>query len=153
MPVYQCVAPTEFTSAENRHEIAREFTRVHTRITSAPAAFVNVIFIDVEPDHTFTAGESVRRTVITGFIRAGRDAETRGQLLRGISQTWSRITGQEINELLLGLVEVDPTSAMEAGLILPAPGKEAEWAVENADAIAELKKKDSAHSESLRAGR
>ncbi len=144
MPLYQCIAPSEFIGITNRREIAREFTRIHTEITAAPASFVNVVFVDTEIDRTFTAGESVRRTVITGFIRAGRDEQIRGRLLRGLSQTWSQITGQEIDELLIGLIDVDPTSAMEAGLILPAPGKEAEWAAENAEVIAALKKKDTA---------
>jgi hypothetical protein len=29
--------------------------------------------------------------------------------------------------LIIGLNEIDPTSIMEAGLIMPAPGEEAAW--------------------------
>ena len=139
MPVYQCLAPADLIEPPARKRIAEEFTRIHTAVTGAPAAFVNVVFIDTSEDRTFTAGEPVRRTIITGFIRAGRDEPTRARLLHQLSEAWSQVTGQKIPELVLGLIDVDPTSAMEAGLILPAPGREAEWTERHASTLNSLR--------------
>jgi hypothetical protein len=40
--------------------------------------------------------------------------------------------------LIVGLTEVDASSVMEAGLIFPQPGQEAEWLEQNRDKLAAL---------------
>ena len=96
------------------------------------------MFLAYEPGTYFTAGKPHTSSVINGTIRAGRDRETRARLLTELSQAWVSITGQDAREVLIGLNEVDPTSVMEAGLIMPAPGKEADWLEPNHDALGEL---------------
>ncbi|KXF53938.1 hypothetical protein AXA44_42950 [Rhodococcus sp. SC4] len=66
-------------------------------------------------------------SVISGNIRSGRDRRSRAELLTRLSEAWITITGQDARSLLLGLNEMDPTSIMEAGLIMPPPGEEADW--------------------------
>jgi hypothetical protein len=51
---------------------------------------------------------------------------------------WTRVTGQPEQELIVGLTEVDASSVMEAGLIFPQPGQEAEWLEQNRDKLAAL---------------
>jgi hypothetical protein len=88
--------------------------------------FVNVVFIEYETSAFFTAGRPNTMSVIGGTIRAGRDRATRAELLTRLSDAWIAITGQNARIVMIGLNEIDPTSSMEAGLIMPAPG-EAAW--------------------------
>ena len=53
MPIYQCVTQPELPTADKRAEIAREITRIHCEINGAPAAFVNVPFLDASEARLF----------------------------------------------------------------------------------------------------
>jgi phenylpyruvate tautomerase PptA (4-oxalocrotonate tautomerase family) len=138
MPFYQCLVPAGSLSADNRSALAEAITEIHCTVTAAPRGFVNVLFVEYDPAAYFTAGKPHRCSVINGNIRAGRDRETRARLLTELSRAWVSITGQSPRSLLIGLNDVDPTSIMEAGLIMPAPGEEAEWLERNQEALGEL---------------
>jgi phenylpyruvate tautomerase PptA (4-oxalocrotonate tautomerase family) len=127
MPLYQCLVPAGSLDAERRSKLAEAITTVHTSVTGAPRGFVNVVFIEYEPSMYFTAGRPNTVSVVNGTIRAGRDRATRAELLTRLSDAWIAITGQDARNLVLGLNDIDPTSIMEAGLIMPAPGEEAAW--------------------------
>jgi len=127
MPLYQCLVPAGSLDADRRAALAEAITTVHTAVTGAPRGFVNVVFTEYEPSAFFTAGRPHTVSVIGGTIRAGRDRATRAELLTRLSEAWTVITGQDARSLLVGLNEIDPTSIMEAGLIMPAPGEEATW--------------------------
>jgi hypothetical protein len=47
--------------------------------------------------------------------------------MKNIVQSWTNLTGQAADQLLVNLHETDASMAMEAGIILPQPGQEAEW--------------------------
>jgi phenylpyruvate tautomerase PptA (4-oxalocrotonate tautomerase family) len=138
MPFYQCLVPAGSLSADNRSALAEAITEIHCNVTGAPRGFVNVLFAEYDPANYFTAGKPNRCSVIGGSIRAGRDRETRARLLTELSQAWVSITGQEARSILIALNDVDPTSIMEAGLIMPAPGEEEEWLQRNQDVLGEL---------------
>ncbi|MFE9320650.1 tautomerase family protein [Nocardia sp. NPDC052278] len=127
MPLYQVLVPARSLAEDHRAELAEAITAIHTSVTGAPRGFVNVVFVEYEPSAFFTAGKPNTVSVISGNIRAGRDRTSRAELLTRLSAAWTAITGQDARSLLLGLNEMDPTSIMEAGLIMPAPGEEAEW--------------------------
>lgn len=127
MPLYQCLVPAGSLDADCRAALAEAITTVHASVTGAPRGFVNVVFIEYEPSAYFTAGRPNTVSVIGGTIRAGRDRATRAELLTRLSDAWMAITGQDARSVMIGLTEVDPTSIMEAGLIMPAPGEEAAW--------------------------
>jgi phenylpyruvate tautomerase PptA (4-oxalocrotonate tautomerase family) len=138
MPFYQCLVPAGSLSADKRSALAEAITEVHCGVTGAPRGFVNVLFAEYDPANYFTAGKPNDCSVIGGSIRAGRDRESRARLLTELSQAWVSITGQDPRKVLIALNEVDPTSIMEAGLIMPAPGEEGEWLERNAEALGEL---------------
>jgi phenylpyruvate tautomerase PptA (4-oxalocrotonate tautomerase family) len=138
MPFYQCIVPAGSLNADTRATLAEAITEIHSTVTGAPRGFVNVLFAEYQPGTYFTAGKPNTCSAINGSIRAGRDRETRARLLTELSQAWVSITGQDARSLLIGLNDVDPTSIMEAGLIMPAPGEEAEWLERNQDALGEL---------------
>ncbi|WP_204079270.1 tautomerase family protein [Mycobacterium riyadhense] len=138
MPFYQCLVPAGSLSADTRAQLAKAITEIHCDVTGAPRGFVNVMFAEYDPTCYFTAGRPNTCSVINGNIRAGRDRETRARLLTELSQAWVSITGQDARSLLIGLNDVDPTSIMEAGLIMPAPGEEAQWLEQNQEVLGEL---------------
>jgi phenylpyruvate tautomerase PptA (4-oxalocrotonate tautomerase family) len=127
MPLYQCLVPAESLDADRRARLAEAITTVHTSVTDAPRGFVNVVFVEYDPSAYFTAGRPNAVSVIVASIRSGRDRATRAELLTQLSHAWIAITGQDARSVLIGLNEIDPTSIMEAGLIMPAPGEEAAW--------------------------
>ena len=51
---------------------------------------------------------------------------------------WRRVTGPPEQELIVGLTELDASSVMEAGMILPQPGQEEAWPEQNRDKLAAL---------------
>jgi phenylpyruvate tautomerase PptA (4-oxalocrotonate tautomerase family) len=138
MPFYQCLVPAGSLSSEKRAALAGAITEVHCNVTGAPRGFVNVVFLEYDPTAYFTAGRPNRCSAISGTIRAGRDRQTRARLLTELSRAWLSITGQDARSLLIGLNEIDPTSIMEAGLIMPAPGEEAAWLERNQQVLGEL---------------
>ena len=138
MPFYQCIVPAGSLNADTRATLAEAITEIHSTVTGAPRGFVNVLFVEYQPGTYFTAGKPNTCSAINGSIRAGRDRETRARLLTELSQAWVSITGQDARSLLIGLNDVDPTSIMEAGLIMPAPGEEAEWLQRNQKVLGEL---------------
>jgi phenylpyruvate tautomerase PptA (4-oxalocrotonate tautomerase family) len=127
VPLYQCLVPAGSLNADLRAGLANAVTTVHVSVTGAPRGFVNVVFVEYEKSAFFTAGRPNAVSVIAGTIRAGRDRATRAELLTRLSEAWLAITGGDARNLIIGLNEIDPTSIMEAGLIMPAPGEEAAW--------------------------
>ncbi|MFA9271241.1 MAG: tautomerase family protein [Baekduiaceae bacterium] len=138
MPVYRCSVPIGVIADEHRQPLATAITDIHVEVTGAPRHFVSVVFEERPTGVTFTGGRPAEPTIISGFVRAGREREARGALLSRISAAWCEITGQRPDQLVLGLIELDPTSTMEAGLIMPAPGEEAAWVEEHREALGAL---------------
>ena len=84
--------------------------------------------LDLPPACTTPPGEpDTHTTLINGTVRAGRSLAVRQNLMKAISQSWSSLTGQPEEQLLINITEVDASTVMEAGLILPQPGEEAAW--------------------------
>ena len=128
MPMYQCITPAGTVPDAVRPQIATEITRLHVEATNAPPSFVHVIILDVPPGAHYTAGKlDTHTTLISGTIRAGRSLAVRQNLMKAILQSWCSLTGQPEEQLLINLTEVDASTVMEAGLILPQPGEEAAW--------------------------
>jgi phenylpyruvate tautomerase PptA (4-oxalocrotonate tautomerase family) len=138
MPIYQCISREGLLDESTRVKIAGEITRIHCDATGVPPSFVNVMFIDVPNGRYFVAGRPSGHTVLNGAIRVGRDLATRQRILRGLSQMWTRLTGQTEGELLISLWENPPENVMEAGLIFPGLGQEEQWFEQNRARLTEL---------------
>lgn len=138
MPVYQVLAPKDTLTDGDRKELAAEITDIHVSVTGAPAFFVNVVFVDLEVGRVFTGGRPSGVSIISGVIREGRSADEKKQILLRLSAAFCRVAGSEPHDVLIGLTDIDPSAAMEAGLLFPAPGDEPAWLAENKDALAVL---------------
>jgi phenylpyruvate tautomerase PptA (4-oxalocrotonate tautomerase family) len=138
MPIYQCNT-SKALSPEMKAAIAKEITRIHVEFTAAPEPFINVVFSDLPLGSHYLAG-AVREngTLINAIVRAGRTLETRQALLKSLSAAWSRLTGQPERNLVIKIEEADAATIMEAGLIMPRPGEEAEWLEVNKAALGEM---------------
>ena len=124
MPIYQCSSPAGLLDDSARGKLAEEITRIHCDATGVPASYVNVIFTDVPDGHYFVAGKPAAHSFLSAAIRSGHDVTVRQSILRNLSQTWSRLTGQPEEELLLSLWENPAENAMEGGSVFPGIGQE-----------------------------
>ena len=138
MPVYECYSPKGLLTKSAKAEIADEITTIHTNATGAPELYVNVLFREIAEGDCFVARKPSSYSYLFGTIRHGRSLETRQQMLREFSRMWTRITGQSVAEFLVAIREAEPANAMEAGLVLPEPGREEQWFNENRARLAEL---------------
>jgi phenylpyruvate tautomerase PptA (4-oxalocrotonate tautomerase family) len=138
VPLYQCLVPAGSLDADTRAALAEAITTVHTSVISVPRVFVNVVFIEYEPTAYFTGGRPATVSSITATIRAGFDEALRSQLLTQVCESWSSITGQDRRRIMVSIDEVDASSRMEGGMILPSFGDEATWARAHAHELGEL---------------
>jgi len=123
MPIYQCISPEGLLDDAARRELAGEITRIHCDATGIPRLFVNVMFTDVPAGRYFVAGNPSAHSILSGAIRLGRDVATRQRILADLSATWTRLTGQPEEELLISLWENRAENAMEGGSIFPEIGQ------------------------------
>jgi phenylpyruvate tautomerase PptA (4-oxalocrotonate tautomerase family) len=138
MPFYEIeTAPGELNRV-TKADIAAEITDIHCRLTGAPAAFVNVVFREYADGDCFVARRPARRSFIMGRVRHGRPLDTRQEMMREFKDMWVRITGQSEAHLLVGLLEVDPAMALEAGMFMPEPGHEKSWFEQHRAALERL---------------
>jgi len=119
MPYYQFHIPSDSPSAGLKAEIAAAVTKVHTSVTGAPARYVNVAFIEVAPGNLFVADQPVRQGRLVGLIRSGRTPQVKHDLITGLADAWSAVTGEPREGLALFLQEVPGSNVMEYGEILP----------------------------------
>lgn len=130
MPVYQCYSPPGLLSESAKARIADEITTIHTSATGAPELFVNVL--------------STRSRWVTASLAANRRAtptcsapSATGAMPRPAKRCCANSRGcgvvppASLKPNFVALTEVDPANGMEAGLVLPEPGREQEWFDEN----------------------
>ena len=138
MPIYECYSRKGLLTEAGQQQIAKEITAIHCEATGAPPSFVNVMFLEIPAGGSFATAQPSTRSLIEGNIRAGRDLETRQEILRTLSEMWTRLTGQSEADLVIGLTEIPSENAMEAALIFPQPGHEQQWFDENRARLTEL---------------
>jgi phenylpyruvate tautomerase PptA (4-oxalocrotonate tautomerase family) len=119
VPFYQFTLPAGSVSAGLKTEIARAVTKVHTSVTGAPARYVNVSFVEVPPGSLFVGDEPVAHGRMVGIIRAGRSAEVKRELITGLAEAWSAVTGEPSDGYALFLLEAPGSMMMEYGETLP----------------------------------
>jgi phenylpyruvate tautomerase PptA (4-oxalocrotonate tautomerase family) len=138
MPVYEVITTEGTLTDEQRQEIATAVVQAHCSNTGAPELFVNVVFRDLPSGRVYSAGKPSHMSLIAGTIRAGRTIEVKQQIIRDLSDSWARITGLPVTDVILAIDEIDALASMELGLIYPLPGTEAAWFEEHKAHLAEL---------------
>jgi phenylpyruvate tautomerase PptA (4-oxalocrotonate tautomerase family) len=138
MALYQCLVPAGSFDSDTRAALADAITTVHSAVVGVPRTFVNVVFTEYDPTDFYTAGRPSAVSVINGMIREGHDSTVRGELLTRLSASWSSLTAQQSQQIMVYLNEVDPGSHMEAGMISPSFGEEAVWTRQHNRELEEL---------------
>jgi phenylpyruvate tautomerase PptA (4-oxalocrotonate tautomerase family) len=136
MPYYQLFMPEGVLTPSARSAISKEVTMIHCEETGAPEAFVHVVFQDIKKGTQYTAGEIDDEVgVFLGMIREGRSIKDRQRLIQRMSKSISSAVGRAENRLILNISEINSSTAMEFGLILPHPGGEPDWFEKNKEAL------------------
>ena len=91
MPHYQFFIQSQSNTALRKAAIAEAFTEVHTRITGAPASYVNCTFVEVEAGSIYVGGDVTEFGRMVGIIRQGRTEEVKRQLLTELAHAWSTL--------------------------------------------------------------
>ena len=118
MPYYQLTIQSDSPSEGRKADIAAAITRAHAEVTGAPEAYVNVSFIEVPPGSLFVGGEEVSQGRMVGIIREGRSDETKRELITGLAEAWSGVTGEPVEGFALFVLEAPGGNMMEEGEIL-----------------------------------
>jgi len=126
MPIYEVLTTEGTLDADKREKLAAHIVKVHTEETGSPAAFVHVLFPELPPGHSFTAGTVAAPNIIRAQIRAGRPTTVRHAIIQRLFDFYSELTGAGGLEILVAVIDVPAQWAMEGGMIMPEPTREAE---------------------------
>jgi phenylpyruvate tautomerase PptA (4-oxalocrotonate tautomerase family) len=120
MPVIQCENRAGL-APDVKAKLADEITAVVRDIIKSPMDLISVIFHDLPPESTYRSGVPTDETLIFAHIRAGRSDEAIQSLLKSISETWSRITGDSEDNIELSVQQYPAKFTMRGGQRLPEP--------------------------------
>lgn len=126
MPIYEVLTTEGTLDADQRQNLAAHIVKVHTEETGSPAAFVQVLFPELPAGHSYTAGTVATPHIIRAHIRAGRPITVRHAIIQRLFDFYSELTGARPMDILIAVVDVPAHWAMEAGMIMPEPTREAE---------------------------
>jgi phenylpyruvate tautomerase PptA (4-oxalocrotonate tautomerase family) len=126
VPFYNCNVPAGSLSDDQKDDLAKAITRVHAEVTGAPPDLVHVIYNELAPADSYTAGEPSSDTVITGHIRAGRSDADKQRLLHDLAGA-AAATGLPLDTIAVFIRDVPPKYIIESGEIVPELGGEDAW--------------------------
>lgn len=124
MPLYECQTVKGTLSQPQRQSLAESITSIHCRETGAPASYVHVLFKEIDAGSAFTAGQVATPAIIRGQIRAGRPQATRHAILHAVTDAYTALTGADVHAVVVAVVDIPASWAMEGGQIFPEPGQE-----------------------------
>jgi phenylpyruvate tautomerase PptA (4-oxalocrotonate tautomerase family) len=132
MPWLELTIPEGAFTKAQKTSVAVDMTKIYCEETDVPARWVHIYFREYAKDSKYTGGEpSNSKVCIFCNLRAGRSITDRQRILRRFSAAISKGFDRPEGELMLGINEMDSSTAMEFGLILPYPGDEAPWFEKN----------------------
>ena len=134
MPFYHCLAPEGVFTQLMKQEIVDEITRIHCDATGALPLFIQVQFEEVDSSNVFQNRKPSSAIRLHARIRAGRPPEVRLKMLSDYTAMLHRITKVPVADIMVAFIETPFENVMEGGVRLPAPGEEAEWEAQFADA-------------------
>jgi phenylpyruvate tautomerase PptA (4-oxalocrotonate tautomerase family) len=122
MPLYNLACRADLDPA-TREKIAQAVTQTHVAVTGAPAAFVNVLFVNNYP-----LDDALWIDAIGGVRKGGtRTAEVVDKLRNELQQAIAAAAHQSVDRVKVTLIGIPSNWVMEGGEVMPDPGAEAEW--------------------------
>ena len=127
MPFYNVLHPQGSFDQETKQKLAKAVTDMHCEFTGSPPQLVHVIFAPGDHADIFSGGQASLMVLIRAFTRAGRPQELKEKMLRALTEIFVSVGNVPLQNLMVTMIETPATNAMEAGVILPHPGDDAEW--------------------------
>jgi phenylpyruvate tautomerase PptA (4-oxalocrotonate tautomerase family) len=127
MPFYSCNVPAGSLTDDQKDDLARAITRIHSEVTGAPPDLVHVIYNEFAAADNYTAGEPSSDIIITGHIRAGRSDADKQRLLREVAAATAASTRRPLDAIAIFIRDVPPKYVLESGQIAPELGEEDAW--------------------------
>lgn len=129
MPTYVCSAAAGLLAPDQRAEIAKTITVIHSEEGKAPRYFVQVLFHDVLPGSHFIGGQPAPagQVWIRADIRSGRTDEQKKAIMERIASDVSALAKVERQDVWVYISDIPATGVVEFGHVLPQPGQEDAW--------------------------
>jgi phenylpyruvate tautomerase PptA (4-oxalocrotonate tautomerase family) len=119
MPLYTVTAQAGVLSDAAKVTLAAQLTTLHSEYSGVPKDWVHVVFHDYQPGSGFTGGKPSPTAALTLLVRTGRSEDYKRGLLKRVWKLLQEATGAPDGEIVIGIVEVAASQAMEMGKIMP----------------------------------
>ena len=129
MPTYAVSSRRGVINPQQRGDVAKLLTTLHSEIALAPRYFVQVLFHDLDEGALFLAGQEAREghVWIHADIRSGRTPEQKTQLLEEITAQTAALLQLTPEHVWVYINEIPGEHMTEYGKLLPEPGGEERW--------------------------
>ena len=127
MPVYTCTIAEGTLTSESKALLAAEIARIHAAVNKVPPTYVNVNFSELPAGDVFVGGEVGKPLILSGCARRGHPQEALTRLALELASAAARISGLDKRHVVVMIQDVPARSWVEAGMVLPEPGQEAQW--------------------------
>ncbi|KAL2043152.1 hypothetical protein N7G274_004212 [Stereocaulon virgatum] len=141
MPMYEVEHITPL-SISQKHQLAKDITKIHSELFTTPSLFVNVRITDISRQDVYIAGKKKQTNRIIAHIRPSptRPAPLLNTLCTQITTAWNTTVNPHAkpsDELELRAVFVLGTivAGREVGFELPPAGEDGQWVKENMEAF------------------
>lgn len=129
MPTYRIEYSNFKLSFKKKEILAKEITKVHSRVTGANLYFAQVLFHENKKNNHFMGGKITKNPQIflLGQIRAGRSIKVKNKLILGLRDVLIKKTKLDSSQIWVYIIDLNPSQMIEYGAILPKSGKEKQW--------------------------
>lgn len=120
MPLYTVTTQTGVLSRAAKEDLAAKLTELHCEVSGVPKNWVHIVFQDYGVGSGFTAGLPAPTVALTLLVRTGRSPEYMRNLLQRLWAVLKAATGAPDDQIVMGILDVPATQAMEMGQVMPA---------------------------------
>ena len=129
MPTYTVTNSNFNLNSKIKKEIAKDITKIHSKVTGANSFFAQVIFTKIKKNNHFMGGKIIKNPQIflLGQIRAGRSIKVKNKLILGLRDVLIKKTKLNSSQIWVYIIDLNPSQMIEYGAILPKSGNEKQW--------------------------
>ena len=129
MPTYTVTNSNFNLNSKIKRELAKDITKIHTKVTGANSFFAQVIFTKIKKNNHFMGGKITKNPQIflLGQIRTGRSIKVKNKLILGLRDVLIKKTKLNSSQIWVYIIDLNPSQMIEYGAILPKSGKEKQW--------------------------
>ena len=129
MPTYTVTNSNFNINSKIKREIAKDITKIHTKVTGANTYFAQVIFTKIKKNNHFMGGKITKNPQIflLGQIRTGRSIKVKNKLILGLRDVLIKKTKLDSSQIWVYIIDLNPSQMIEYGAILPKSGNEKQW--------------------------